>query len=249
MAADARTVWNALAPDWIAHIRALPGDEGDIPRRHMLNALLLDLAGPCGGRTMLDVGAGEGYLCRMFARLGASVTGLDVSDRMIAAARAATTPGDGSVRYILGSIYQWPAEAEQRYDLLVANMVLNILPDHVAALRALADRLAPSGRLIVSIVHPAFDDVGPGWLRDAQGRTMWSQNRYFERVEGVAASGSPSFHRSLGDYVAGGVAAGLVVTALKEPVMTGPILDGLPADRLGYARIPYFCALRFELRG
>ena len=245
-AADARTIWNGLAGDWVRHIRSVPGDEGDMVRRTMLNALILDLAGDCSGKAVLDAGSGDGYLCRLLARQGAFVTGLDVSDRMLDAARAVPNPPAGSVRYARGSVYRWPDDAEGPFDVIVCNMVMNILPDHERAFAALAGRLRHQGRLIVSIVHPAFDDVGGGWLRDDGGRWIWSANRYFERVEGVASSGSPSFHRSLGDYVAAARQAGLAVTALKEPVLPMSAIESLPSDRAAFARIPYFCLFAFE---
>ena len=42
----------------------------------------------CQGQTVLDLGTGTGVLARAFARRGAAVTGIDISDSQIQEARA-----------------------------------------------------------------------------------------------------------------------------------------------------------------
>ena len=48
--------------------------------------LLFELVGPVVGKTLLDVGCGDGELASELARRGAIVTGLDADPAMIAAA-------------------------------------------------------------------------------------------------------------------------------------------------------------------
>ena len=67
-AADARTIWNGLAGDWVRHIRSVPGDEGDMVRRTMLNALILELAGDCSGKAVLDNVLNWQFASENFAR-------------------------------------------------------------------------------------------------------------------------------------------------------------------------------------
>lgn len=51
------------------------GDEGDLWHRTLIDTGLLQVLGPVRGLELLDLGCGNGYLCRRFAREGARVTG------------------------------------------------------------------------------------------------------------------------------------------------------------------------------
>ena len=65
---------------------------------------LLDLLGDIEGRRVLDAGCGEGYLARVLAARGARVTGIDLSARLIALARA-RDPG-GTIDYQVADLSQ-----------------------------------------------------------------------------------------------------------------------------------------------
>jgi len=62
-------------------------DQGDFPKRHLLNNHLLRLLGPVAGRRVLDAGCGQGYLSRLLAGRGATVVGVEPADAMIGRAR------------------------------------------------------------------------------------------------------------------------------------------------------------------
>lgn len=243
---NAQYVWNQITPQWVDHIREAPGDEGDIVRKHMLNPVLFALLGDIKGRRLVDIGCGEGYLCRMMAQRGAEVTGLDVSDAMLEHARQQERSHPLSITYECASIETPPSSLSASFDLGVSNLVFNVLPDHHAAFRSSFELLKPGGILVVSIVHPAFDDVGAGWVASADGEMRFSVNRYFERVRGRAASGSASFHRCLSDYITTAIETGSVLTAFKEPVITGELARSLSADRQAFARVPFVAAMRFR---
>lgn len=49
--------------------------------------LLFELLGPVGGKTLLDVGCGDGALASELSHRGAAVTGVDPDPTMIGAAR------------------------------------------------------------------------------------------------------------------------------------------------------------------
>src|SRR5579875_512278 len=52
------------------------GEEGDFTRQHLLNPAIFALLGLVDGRTILDAGCGQGYLCRLLAKRGARITGV-----------------------------------------------------------------------------------------------------------------------------------------------------------------------------
>jgi 2-polyprenyl-6-hydroxyphenyl methylase/3-demethylubiquinone-9 3-methyltransferase len=101
---------------------------------------------PLAGRAALDVGCGAGLLGEPLARLGAEVTGVDAAPELIAAARAHAAGQGLAIDYRASGV----EEIGGQFDLITAMEVI----EHVASpdqfLRDLAERLAPSGLLILS---------------------------------------------------------------------------------------------------
>jgi 2-polyprenyl-6-hydroxyphenyl methylase/3-demethylubiquinone-9 3-methyltransferase len=101
---------------------------------------------PLEGKTALDVGCGAGLLAEPLARLGATVTGLDASPDLVAAAREHSTAQGLAIDYRAGELSQ----LEGRFDLITCMEVIEHVADPAAFVRLLADRLAPDGLLILS---------------------------------------------------------------------------------------------------
>lgn len=86
----ANQVYDAMADSWWDESGFLHVLRGLNPARfgYMRRVLTEDLGiDPCGKRT-LDVGCGGGILAEEFSRLGCAVTGIDPSEKSLAAARA-----------------------------------------------------------------------------------------------------------------------------------------------------------------
>src|SRR5579859_7826654 len=84
--ADARdNPWDAAAEDYRQHIARR--EQTNLSRDPIL-VRMLDLLGDLSGQQVLDAGCGEGFLARVLAAHGAHVTGIDLSPRLVAMARA-----------------------------------------------------------------------------------------------------------------------------------------------------------------
>ena len=99
------------------------------------------------GAHVLDVGTGPGRLPVEIARRSPQVwvTGLDVSPRMIEAAKAAIEPGQ-QVTAEVGDVARLPYR-DGSVDLVVSTLSQHHWPDRAAALAELARVLAPGGRI------------------------------------------------------------------------------------------------------
>jgi SAM-dependent methyltransferase len=110
---------------------------------------LLDLLGDIDGSRVLDAGCGEGYLARTLAARGAHVTGIDLSARLIALARA-RDPG-GRIDYRVADLSQPLPATAGLFDAAASYLVLSDVLDYRGFAATLAASLAPGGRLVLAL--------------------------------------------------------------------------------------------------
>jgi len=111
---------------------------------------------PLEGLKVLEVGCGGGILCEPLARLGAEVTGLDVTPQGIAAARAhapLSLPPGRAPHYLCTSLEQHLEEGGGPYDGVVASEVLEHVADLDAFLSLLCSCVAPGGVLALTSIN------------------------------------------------------------------------------------------------
>ena len=193
--------WDANAAAWTRAVRG-----GAIPSRRagtdaaVVEAVVTGL--PPGGR-VLDVGCGEGWLCRALEALGARAHGVDASAPLVEAARAAGGSFD-VVRYEAAEAD--PTALGGPYDAAVFNFAL--LSDRVVGvLRSVASRLETGGRVVVQTVHPLTVSApyADGWREES-----------FEGLGG-GFEPMPWYFRTVGSWVRTLGAAGLVLVEAREP--------------------------------
>lgn len=106
-----------------------------------------------------DLGCGSGELTAAVTdHLGIhEMVGVDSSDVMLTAARAAVGDADDRLRFARGDIAQWTSRGD--HDLVIANASLQWVPDHAAVLGRWWAALVPGGQLAVQMPansdHPA----------------------------------------------------------------------------------------------
>jgi trans-aconitate 2-methyltransferase len=115
--------------------------------------------------TAVDIGCGPGNSTELLhARFpGATITGIDSSSDMIAAARK-RLPG---IPFEVADISNWSAPGP--FDVILANAVLQWVPDHAALFPALIAKLSFGGTLAVQVpnnaaepAHTAMHEVAKG---------------------------------------------------------------------------------------
>jgi ubiquinone/menaquinone biosynthesis C-methylase UbiE len=104
---------------------------------------------PLSGKTIIDVGCGDGSLVRLLTRRGAQVTGIEASPKQLAKARAAEPVGNE--RYIQGYAEELPAESRSADIVIFLNSLHHVNIDDLAqALKEAARVLKHGGVLYVS---------------------------------------------------------------------------------------------------
>jgi SAM-dependent methyltransferase len=108
--------------------------------------IVADAAGISGGQRVLDVACGTGVLAREAASRGASLTGLDRNEGMLATARRIAP----AVEWKAGRAEQLPF-ADGSFDAVVSQFGLMFFDDRAGALREMARVLKSGGRLAVAV--------------------------------------------------------------------------------------------------
>lgn len=111
--------------------------------RRAWSELLLPVLPPAPA-SVVDLGCGTGSLSALLAEAGYEVHGLDLSERMVAAARAKV----GGAEFRQGDATRPPYPAGS-FDVVLARHVLWALPDPAAALTRWRALLKPGGRLVL----------------------------------------------------------------------------------------------------
>lgn len=168
--------WAENAADWIAWARTPDHDAFWAYRR-----AFADFVGQ-GHGSALDVGCGEGRQSRLLTELGYDVTACEPALPLLDAARQLS-----SANHYLDA----PATAlplpDATFDLVLSYNVLMDLDDPGAALAEMSRVLAPTGRLILSVVHPLANHLQqpttPADNDPQPAPVSYFERRAFEGVE------------------------------------------------------------------
>ena len=167
-----------------------------------LEPLLPDFA----GKRVLDLGCGYGWHCIYAAEHGAaSVTGVDLSEKMLAVAREKTTAPQ--VTYIRGDMAETPFPPES-FDVVLSSLAIHYLPSFTDFLERVRQCLSPGGDFVFSVEHPIFTAAGPQeWYYGPDGTPLhFPVDRYFEegrRTARFLGEDVTKYHRTLTTYLDG----------------------------------------------
>ncbi|MCG7363262.1 class I SAM-dependent methyltransferase [Roseomonas sp. ACRSG] len=193
--------------------RSVQGLDG-APEWPALRAMLPPMANRC----VVDLGCGFGWFCRWARGQGAAeVLGLDLSERMLARARAATA--DTAIRYEKADLERL-ALPGGRFDLAYSSLALHYVEDAARLFAEVHQALVPGGDFAFSAEHPIYMAPSrPGWSVDASGRKVWPLDRYLvegPRTTDWLARGVVKHHRTIGTTLNGLIAAGFTIRRVEE---------------------------------
>jgi SAM-dependent methyltransferase len=170
------------------------------------------------GKRVVELGCGFGHLSRWLAAEGAaSVVGYDLSENMLAAARAATD--DPAVDYRRADLDTLVLEPNGA-DLVVSSMTLHYLADFARIAAMLHTALMPGGDLVFSVEHPVYAARAvPEWVPASDGRQAFAIADY--SVEGPRKTdwivdGVVKYHRTIATMLNTLTAAGFIYRAMDE---------------------------------
>ena len=178
--------------------RSVHGLDG-APECPVLRALVPDVR----GTSVLDLGCGFGWFCRWAKEAGAAqVTGMDVSENMLARARA---EGGAPVITYKKADMEGLSLPQAVYDLVYSSLALHYVEKLEALLGEVHTALKPGGALVVSVEHPMMTAPARAvWSADADGRKTWPVSCYLEeglRQTDWLTKGVIKQHRTMATYL------------------------------------------------
>jgi SAM-dependent methyltransferase len=170
------------------------------------------------GLKVVDLGCGFGWFCRWVREHGAAeVAGFDVSERMLARARAETS--DAAISYVRADLERLDLP-DNTFDLAYSSLALHYIKDLPVLLATVHRALIPGAHLVFSVEHPIYTAPShPAWSVDASGRKSWPIDGY--QLEGPRttdwlAKGVIKQHRTIGTYLNLLIGLGFTIAHVEE---------------------------------
>lgn len=175
---------------------------------------------PMHGLRVVDLGSGLGWFCQWAAAAGAEqVLGIDLSEKMLASARAATAHAHVHYeRQDLDELVLPPLA----FDVAYSSLTLHYLAHLDDFLAAVATAVVPGGSFVCSVEHPVFTAPSQPAFVDGprgHGHPVWPLDGYFAegaRTTDWLAPGVVKQHRTVGTYLTALLEAGFALTSFVE---------------------------------
>ena len=167
-----KALWNAKVDH---HINSIFYDtEGFLQGRNTLKDIELGLLGDVKGKTILHLQCHFGQDSLSLARMGAKVTGADISENAIEKARALNEQLGTDATFVCSDLYSLPDVLNEQFDIVFTTYgTISWLPDMKRWAEVVAHFLKPEGAFIMADFHPVL------WMYDEKFRlVMYS---YFNR--------------------------------------------------------------------
>ena len=229
-----RKQWNQAAESFSTFVRTGKNYYCDFMNAPALKRMI----GNVRGKRMLDIGCGEGFFCRFFARAGNKVTGVDISDRLIEKAVETERSEPLGVEYVAADAAHLPMLRSESFDIVYSHKALMDMPNYEGVVAEVSRVLKPSGKFAVIIEHPCFEayrtlngievsgwkkktrknqtvDYEYFWVKDYATKHSYLWEWKMDRLP--LSFVTTGFHRTLSDYVNAMTTKHLLITKLDEP--------------------------------
>jgi SAM-dependent methyltransferase len=222
-----RAMWNARVP---LHLTSRMYDlESFVAGRNSLTDIELELLGDVAGMKILHLQCHFGQDTLSLARMGAEVTGLDISDAAIAEAQKLTDRCGLKAEWVLSNVVDHVPHLDGRFDIVFTSYgTIGWFPDLEPWAANIKRYLKPGGRLVFVEFHPVV------WMFDNDfTRLTYSyfnketiieeeQGTYADRTADIKLA-SHSWNHDLGEVLTALLNTGLHIERFMER-------DGSPHD-------------------
>jgi SAM-dependent methyltransferase len=185
-------------------------------------------------KRVLDLGCGFGWHCRYAHEHGATkVVGIDLSEKMLARARATTDAPE--IEYRRCAIEDIEVSANE-FDIVISSLALHYVEPFDLVCRKIHRCLVPNGLFLLSVEHPIFTALpAQTWFYGPTGeRLHWPVDHYQDegrRQTNWLTENVIKYHRTLATYVNTLIEAGFRIARLEEPKPAPELTDPEEKDQ------------------
>ncbi len=137
---------------------------GDFKPIHLLNPLrvnyIAEKSNGLFGKTVLDVGCGGGILSESMAKMGAKVTGLDMTTEPLNIAKQHAKQNGLEIDYqqmtVEDFVIQQQSQNAEKFDVITCMEMLEHVPDPLSIIQSCKALLKPNGVLFLSTINRTF---------------------------------------------------------------------------------------------
>lgn len=173
------------------------------------------------GKRVLDLGCGYGWHCIYAMEQGAaSVTGIDISEKMLAIAKEKTKQFP-QVAYLCKPIedIDFPPDS---FDIVISSLALHYISSFEEVAHKVFTCLSSGGYFIFSVEHPVFTAYGSqDWYYDTAGKILHFpvDNYFYEGKRKTCFLGEEvtKYHKTLTTYLNGLLNNGFELLHIVEP--------------------------------
>ena len=237
--------WDGIAEEW-----AKFSEKNDY-RNHFIIPNTIGMMGDIKGKSILDLGCGEGGYARILANMGADVTGIDCSYKTIEIAKEKSVKEELNINYLVGNSSSLDEISDSKYDIVLSSMMLMDCEDFKGTIREIHRVLRKNGQLFMSILHPCFSGQGVGWKKDDLGVNFFKVDDYFstapweEKISNAFSSTVLFRHRPLQDYFKILLYFNFKLVNFEEPIPNQEQINASNRmERL--TRVPLFLFMEWE---
>jgi ubiquinone/menaquinone biosynthesis C-methylase UbiE len=115
-----------------------------------MHTAVVEAIGPRSGQRWLDVACGAGHVAELAAGGGATVTGIDISPRLVQVAKERAAAGGFDIDYRLGDAEHLVGIDDASFDVVSSSVGVIFAPDQEQAAHELARVVRPGGRLVLT---------------------------------------------------------------------------------------------------
>jgi ubiquinone/menaquinone biosynthesis C-methylase UbiE len=231
-------------------------EQGDTYHAKVILPNLERIVEPKEGIAILEIGGGEGFIAREFAKKGARVTVSDISSELTALGKEK----GGGVEYKVSRAEDLSWAKPHAYDVVLAVLTLQNMEKMEPVMKEVTRVLKKNGRFVFVLNHPAFRiPKATSWGFDEEKKVQYrridaylsARTEKMDMHPGKRASKSftYSYHHSLQDYMKALRGAGFAIVRLEEWISHKTSEPGPKAKAENTARkeFPLFMAIEARM--
>lgn len=215
-----RQSWNNRTD---THIQSEFYDQaGFLKGKNSLNDIELNLLGNIKGKSILHLQCHFGQDTISLGRLGADVTGVDLSDKAIDRAKQIAKDTNSNAKFICCDVYDLPNHLNEKFDVVFTSYgTIGWLPDLDKWAKIISRFLKPNGQFVFVEFHPVvwmfddnFDKISYRYFNS--GAIIETENGTYADKKADITQSYVMWNHGLSEVINSLISNGLEINALDE---------------------------------